>query len=76
MEPDARIGWLLIAIGLLLALAGLVWLLGAWPGWLGKLPGDLRIERPGFKFYLPLTTCLLLSLLLTAITWLLRRWMH
>lgn len=76
MEPDARIGWLLIAIGLMFALAGLVWLLGAWPGWLGKLPGDLRIERPGFKFYLPLTTCLLISLLLTALTWLLRRWIH
>ena len=33
--------------------------------WLGKLPGDFRIERPGFTFVFPLTSCLLLSVVLT-----------
>ena len=36
---------------------------------LGKLPGDLRIERPGFRFYFPLTTCLLLGLLVSLCLW-------
>ena len=34
--------------------------------WIGKLPGDIRIERPNFRLYIPLTTMLLFSLLLTA----------
>ncbi|MCL6501664.1 MAG: DUF2905 domain-containing protein [Pirellulales bacterium] len=75
MPPDTRIAWLLILLGLLLVLAGLVWLAGAWPSWLGRLPGDIRIERPGFKLYVPLTSCLLISLLLTALAWLARRWL-
>jgi hypothetical protein len=39
---------------------------------LGKLPGDIRIERENFRFYFPLTTCILLSLLLTGVMWLVR----
>ena len=34
--------------------------------WIGKLPGDIRIERPNFRLYIPLTTMILFSLLLTA----------
>lgn len=40
---------------------------------LGKLPGDIRIERPGFRFYFPLTTCVLLSAILTGALWLFSR---
>lgn len=67
---------LLIATGIALLLAGLLW------PWLdrlpfGSLPGDIRIERPGFRFYAPLGSSLLisigLSLLLTLIAWLWRR---
>ncbi len=65
-------GWLLIVIGILIALIGLVWLLGPPLPWLGKLPGDIVIQRDNFKFYFPLTTCILLSLLLTGILWLVR----
>ena len=36
---------------------------------LGKLPGDIRVERPGVRLYFPLTTCLLLSLLLSLCLW-------
>jgi len=52
------IGALLLGIGVVLTLAGKV-------GWLGRLPGDIRIQRDGFSFYFPLATSLLLSLLLT-----------
>lgn len=55
----------------------LVWLLsllGASPlHFLGKLPGDLRIEKPGFSFYFPITTCILLSILLSGLFWLIGR---
>ncbi len=69
----------LILMGGLLIAAGLVlWLFergggGGALGWLGRLPGDIRVEKPSFHFYFPLTTCLLASLVLTALFWLFRR---
>jgi len=66
----------LIGVGLLLVVLGIAW---PWLGrlGLGRLPGDIRIERPGFGFYFPLGTSLLLSivfsLLLALIAWWLRR---
>jgi hypothetical protein len=66
-----NIGKLLVSIGLVIALCGLViWLLGGRLGWLGNLPGDIKIERPGFSFYAPLTTMLLVSLGLSGVMWL------
>jgi hypothetical protein len=41
--------------------------------WLGRLPGDIRIERENFKLYFPLTTMIILSLLLTLILWIIRK---
>ena len=68
------IGKILMVIGLgLAALGGLMWLGGKLNLPLGRLPGDIRIERDNFKFYFPLTTCLLLSAVLTLIFWLLRK---
>lgn len=67
------LGKALIAAGLAIAaLGGLLVLYGRVP-LLGRLPGDLLIERPGFTLYLPLGTCLLLSALLSLILWLLNR---
>ena len=54
------VGALLIGVGGLLLLAGKV-------GWLGRLPGDIRIERDGFSLYIPVATSILLSLLLTLV---------
>jgi hypothetical protein len=65
-------GWTLIVIGVLIAGIGLIWLLGPSIPWLGKLPGDIRIERENFRFHFPLATCILLSLLITGIMWLVR----
>lgn len=64
--------WGLVAIGGLILVIGLVWLFAPSFPWLGKLPGDIAIERENFRFYFPLTTCILLSLLLTGIMWLVR----
>jgi hypothetical protein len=62
----------LVAAGALLIAVGLSWRwLSRWP--LFHLPGDIIIERPGFKLFLPLTSMLILSLVLSLIAWLLRR---
>jgi hypothetical protein len=66
-------GRLLIILGLTLAAAGLLLTFAGKIPLIGKLPGDLRIERENFSFYFPLGTCLLLSLLLSLIFWLFRR---
>jgi len=59
--------------GLSLVLVGLLLHFGPSIPLLGKLPGDLIIERPGFRLVLPITTCLVLSAAVSAALWLLRR---
>jgi hypothetical protein len=41
-------------------------------GWLGKLPGDISIQRPGFRFYFPFTTSLVISAVVSLVLWLIR----
>ncbi|MDY0170312.1 MAG: DUF2905 domain-containing protein [Thermoguttaceae bacterium] len=65
-------GWILIIVGLVIVWIGLVWLLSPHIPWLGKLPGDIAVEREGFRFYFPWVTCIILSLLLTGVIWLVR----
>jgi len=62
----------LIAIGLIFVAVGLLWPLISKLG-LGNLPGDIRIERKGFSFYFPITTCIIVSLVIAAILWLFRK---
>ena len=57
----------LMLLGGLLVLVGLALYLGPSIPLLGKLPGDIRIERPGMRFYFPITTCLLLSVAISAL---------
>jgi len=66
-------GKLLILIGLALVIAGIVLNFGGKIPFIGRLPGDIRIERDNFSFYFPLTTCILVSLLLSLLFWLFRR---
>ncbi|GAB6110293.1 DUF2905 domain-containing protein [Desulfomicrobium salsuginis] len=62
----------LILIGLVILAVGLAWpLIGKLP--LGRLPGDIVIDRPGFKFFFPLTTGILISIVLSFIAWLFRK---
>jgi hypothetical protein len=56
----------------MIAGVGLVWLLAPPYPWLGRLPGDIHIERENFRFYFPLVTCLLLSLALSLVVWVIR----
>ena len=71
-EDVTHPAWMLIVVGTVLAVVGLIWLLApAVPG-LGRLPGDIMIERDNFRLYFPLTTCILLSALLSGIVWLVR----
>jgi H+/Cl- antiporter ClcA len=72
MSPQT--GKLLIFLGLGLVVVGvLVYFLHDRLHWLGRLPGDIRIERENFRLYVPLATCLLLTLLVNLILWLVRR---
>ncbi|MGC3990327.1 MAG: DUF2905 domain-containing protein [Chthoniobacteraceae bacterium] len=68
-----EIGKLICLGGLGLAFIGFVlWKLGdKLP--LGRLPGDLAIQKPGYGVYFPITTCIVISLVLTLISWLMRR---
>lgn len=70
---------LLITAGACLILAGLVWSVLGRTGagaWLGRLPGDVRIEGEHARFYFPLTTCLLLSAIATLLAALARALFH
>jgi hypothetical protein len=63
---------LLILLGLVLVVAGV-----AWP-WIRRLrlfhlPGDIAVNRPGFQFYLPITTMLIVSVCLSVLAWLIRK---
>jgi hypothetical protein len=67
-------GRLLINAGILLVVIGLVIVLGERLGIrLGRLPGDIRIEGRRGGFYFPIVTCLLISVVLSAIAWLFNR---
>jgi Protein of unknown function (DUF2905) len=72
MSGQASFGWVLLVLGLVIAGVGLVWILAPSIPWLGRLPGDIRIERENFRFYFPLVTCLLLSLVLSLVVWVIR----
>lgn len=66
-------GKLLFFVGLVLALAGLlITTVGKIP-WIGRLPGDILVQRRNFTFYFPLTTSVLVSIILTLLFWLLSR---
>jgi hypothetical protein len=68
------LGRFLIVVGVLLVVAGLaVTYGGRLPLRLGRLPGDIAIHGKNSSFYFPITTCILLSVLLSLVMWLLRR---
>ena len=62
----------LVTIGLLLVIVGLLWPWLSKLG-LGRLPGDIVIERGNFRFYFPIVTCLIVSVVLSFFLWLLNR---
>lgn len=66
-------GKTLIILGILLILAGILITWGGKIPLLGRLPGDLRIERDHFTFYFPLGTSILISIVLSVVFWMFRR---
>ncbi|MEW6296516.1 MAG: DUF2905 domain-containing protein [Thermodesulfobacteriota bacterium] len=68
-----ELGKMLMVLGGILLLVGLLFTAGAKLPWLGRLPGDIYIQRDNFSFYFPLATCLLVSVLLSLVLFLFRR---
>ncbi len=66
-------GKLLILLGVVLVIAGLLASVGINFSWIGRLPGDIRIERENMRAYFPITTCLLISLVVSLLLWLFKR---
>ncbi|MDQ2919815.1 MAG: DUF2905 domain-containing protein [Verrucomicrobiota bacterium] len=67
-----EIGKLLVVGGIVMALLGLALWCG-YGNWLGKLPGDIRIERGGGGFYFPIVTCIVISVVLSVLMAIFRR---
>ena len=71
MTPE--LGKILVIVGAAILVVGLLLWSGFGAGWIGRLPGDIRIERGNSAFYFPIVTCLILSLLLSLLFALFRR---
>lgn len=72
MNPPGTAGPLLVGLGLVLVLVGLL----VWSGglsWFGRLPGDVRIERDSVRIYVPIVSMLLVSLVISAVLYVIRR---
>jgi hypothetical protein len=69
-----ELGKIVMIIGIILAIAGvLLWKFPGWFGWMGRLPGDFSFQKGNFSFYFPIVTCILISIVLTLLSWLFRR---
>ena len=68
-----ELGKFVAVIGVIITLLGLMMWSGFVPKWLGRLPGDIRIEREHSAFYFPIVTCIILSILLSLLLSIFRR---
>jgi Protein of unknown function (DUF2905) len=68
-----ELGRFLIIAGVVIVILGILLWSGVGVGWLGRLPGDIRIERGNSAFYFPIVTCIILSIVLSLIFSLFRR---
>jgi hypothetical protein len=66
-------GKFLVLLGVILAIVGLILWGGFAPRWLGRLPGDIRIERGNSTFYFPIVTCIVISIVLSILLSVFRR---
>jgi hypothetical protein len=67
------VGKTIFVIGVITMIVGLLLWSGVGRNWFGRLPGDIRVSGERFSFYFPIVTCLLASLVLTLILWLVRK---
>jgi len=68
-----ELGKFVVIIGIIMTLVGLVIWSGIAPKWLGRLPGDIRIEREHSAFYFRIVTCIILSIVLSLLLSIFRR---
>ena len=71
--PMADLGRVLIVLGVVVAVVGVVLVLFGRVPWIGRLPGDIHVQRGNRTFYFPLGTSILVSILLTLVLWLVGR---
>ncbi len=69
---NSGFGWMLIIVGLVIAGIGLIWVLAPNLPRLGRLPGDIVMERAKSRFYFPIVTCIVISVVLSSVMWLIR----
>lgn len=71
------LGKVVVGLGVVLVVAGLViWFAGDKLSWFGRLPGDIRIERPGLSCFFPITTMIIISLVLSVLISILSRFFN
>jgi len=69
-----NIGKIIVIIGIVIVFGGLIiWLFGDKLNWFGNLPGDIKIKRDNFSFYMPLVSMIIISIALSFIFWLIRK---
>ena len=68
-----ELGKFLVVLGAVIVVLGLLLWSGVGSGWLGRLPGDIRIERSNSTFYFPIVTCIIISIVLSLVFSLFRR---
>jgi hypothetical protein len=73
LSPVRELGKFVVVVGVAVTLVGLVMWSGFAPKWLGRLPGDIRIERGHSAFYFPIVTCIILSIVLSLLLSIFRR---
>ncbi len=68
-------GMLIVVVGITIALVGVLVMTG-WLSWFGRLPGDIRIERDNARVYIPITSMILVSVVLSAVSLVVGRFMR
>ena len=69
-----EVGRFVVIIGVFLVVAGVIlWRFPSLFGWMGKLPGDISVQKGNFSFYFPVVTCIVVSIVVTLLSWLFRR---
>jgi hypothetical protein len=69
---NSGFGWMLVVVGLVIASIGLIWVFVPNLPRLGRLPGDIVIEKENSRFYFPIVTCIVISVVLSLVMWLVR----
>ncbi|MFN3533063.1 MAG: DUF2905 domain-containing protein [Candidatus Brocadia sp.] len=73
MGELSAFGKILIGLGIIMIIIGGLFMLGGKIPFIGRLPGDIAIQKKNFSFYFPITTCIIISIIFSLIMWLLSR---